>query len=112
MTMKPAVALLACYLASAQPLRTIDGDTFTARVAGKIERVRVRNVNTPELGGPDHERAMAAKDFTTAWLAKGDVMLNVCARDRRNRLVAEVSRGGEDLGKELAGAGFAKEYRR
>lgn len=42
-------------------IRVIDGDTFTARFPdGRIERVRIRGINTPEIGQPGAVEATTA----------------------------------------------------
>lgn len=58
-------------------------------------------VDTPELKGPDREKALAATAFTEAWLAKGNFTIETCGRYHLGRLLAKVSRDGVTLGVEL-----------
>jgi endonuclease YncB( thermonuclease family) len=113
--MKHLIVVLLCFMVRAAPVRAIDGDTFVARIDGaapKTERIRLRGAHTPELEGADRERALQAKEFTAAWLARGDVMLTICARDAHGRIVADVTRGESDLGKDLIDSGLARKTRR
>ena len=107
-------ALLACWAVSAEPGRTLDGDTFDARLSiwpglYAIERVRVLGVDTPELTGgtpATREAAQAARQFTANWLVKGDVTIAVCKRDSFGRLLGTVTRGPENLTELLLKAGL------
>src|SRR5687768_8509343 len=106
--LKIVTVLLLCWTVQATPLRTIDGDTFEARVGiwlnlSAIERVRVLGVDAPERAAS--AEALAAKLFTEAWLARGPVTLDVCKRDSFGRLLAVVRRDGDVLAEQLINAG-------
>jgi endonuclease YncB( thermonuclease family) len=91
----------------------VDGDTIDVRLAGgRLERVRVLGIDTPERGTCWAAEATAA----TSRLAQGKAVALVGdatqdTRDRYGRLLAYVSLpGGRDLGVELVAGGFAKVY--
>ncbi len=67
-----------------------------------VERVRVLGVDAWELDDP---RGAAARAFTEAWLGRGPITLTACARDHFGRVLAVVTRGGEDLADALVTAG-------
>lgn len=91
-----------CISVNLSPLyvkRVIDGDTFILYSALSIpnseERVRVLNVNTPELR--TGAIADSARVFTINWLKAGDFDIYTCKRDSFGRLLATVSRYGKTL---------------
>lgn len=73
-------------------VQVIDGDTI--RIQGREERVRIRNINAPELGAPGAVAARKALERIT--LGK-NVELKIVARDRYRRVVAEVFVGGKSV---------------
>lgn len=73
-------------------VQVIDGDTI--RVHGREERVRIRDVNAPELGEPG---AAAAKKVLERTVLNKNVELKIVARDRYRRAVAEIFVGGKPL---------------
>jgi len=84
-----------------------DGDTLRATF-------RVENIDAPELKGAcDSERQLAvrAREFTKAWLARGRVTITQTGVDRYKRVLARVTRDGEDLGNALVAAGLARPWR-
>jgi len=93
--------------------RVIDGDTFVLNavqvwpgVAAINEKVRVRDVDTPELSEP---LGKEAKQFTEQWLATAAFDLKVCRRDSFGRVLGEVTRSGSlSLSESLKKAGLAK----
>ncbi len=98
-------------------LRVIDGDTLLvrARIWLDIEivtRVRLRDVNAPELRSRDEgerERAAAARDFTASLADGAALVLTEIAHDKYGgRVVARVAAGGEDLGSALLASGHAR----
>lgn len=102
------VAFLFCWVFAAEPGRVIDGDTAWMKVHTypreyRFERIRLLGVQTPEEGKPGYAEA---KFFTKTWLEKGEVRLAVCGGDDKSydnfgRLLATVTRDGEDLGQLL-----------
>ena len=78
-------------------------------------RVRLAGVDTPELRGDcDQERelAAAARDFVTARVGGGDVILWDVRYDKfGGRVLARVETGaGADLGSLMIGAGLGRAY--
>ena len=116
--------VLLSYSAMAVPAvvdYVLDGDTFAAGV--KIDddititvRVRVINIDTPELSGAcPREVAMAetAKDFVTDLLPVGAVVELQNIKDDKylGRIDANVILSdGRDVGKILVKEGFARRY--
>lgn len=97
------------------PVRTncvVDGDTFW--YAG--EKVRVADINTPEVSRPECGRearlGQAATERLRALLNAGPFTLEPADRDRDRygRLLRVVTRGGESLGAELVREGLAEEW--
>jgi micrococcal nuclease len=94
--------------------RAIDGDT----IACGATRVRILNIDTPELGAHARcpaEAALAerARQFTARRLATGSVEIRVDSkrpRDRNGRTLAWVSVDSQDLGEALIAAGLARRW--
>jgi micrococcal nuclease len=101
--------------AAAVMVRDVDGDTIVARVDGRLERVRLLGIDTPETKDPrkpvqcyGHE----ASAHTTSLLPPGTalrVARDVEARDRYGRLLLYVwrARDGLFVNRELAADGDA-----
>ena len=108
--MKYLASLLLCWTVMGSPTRIIDGDTFEAHIKiwqqiAVVERVRLLGIDAPEITGPTKTAGLAAKKFTEAWLAKGDVQITSCKRDSFGRVLGHVSRGEENLRSLLEAAG-------
>jgi endonuclease YncB( thermonuclease family) len=98
-------------------LRVIDGDTLLVRARvwldlEVITRVRLRDVNAPELRSRDEDeraRAQAARAFV-ATLTEGAVLrLSEIGQDKYGgRVVARVAVDGADLGAALLAEGHAR----
>lgn len=88
---------------------THDGDTTRATF-------RIANIDAPEIAGKcDVERRLAiqARDFTRAWLARGQVTIrqqHPRGIDPYGRVLVLVDRNGEDLGEALIAAGLARKW--
>lgn len=112
--MKPLASItFLCWAALATPVRTIDGDTFTADIRvwlGQTNRetVRVLGVDTPERKGATREAGDAARAFTVRWLDGAEVRLHVCSRDAFGRALATVTRArdGANLTTDLLEGGY------
>ena len=91
----------------------VDGDTFWYRGA----KVRIADINTPEVSRPACPREAALGAAATARLAEllnaGPFTLAPWSRDRDRygRLLRTVSRGGESLGAALIREGLAEEWK-
>lgn len=101
----------------ARLLRVIDGDTLLvrARVWLDIEvvtRVRLRDVNAPELrarSGEERARAEAARAFVASLAEGASLRLSEIGQDKYGgRVVARVSVDGADLGAALLSEGHAR----
>jgi endonuclease YncB( thermonuclease family) len=92
--------------------RAVDGDTIDC--AG--QRVRLVNVDTPELRGAcaaESALARRARAFVAERLAAGPVEIVPDPRrprDRYGRTLARVAVGGADLGEALIAAGLARRW--
>ena len=93
------------------PLRVIDGDTFD--YGG--ERIRIADIDTPELRSQCEEEgrlARAATQRLTALLTAGPFELQRLGRDedRYGRKLRVVTRGGRSLGDVLVSEGLARTW--
>jgi micrococcal nuclease len=98
-------------------VRVIDGDTLVVRARVWLDlevvaRVRLRDVNAPELRARDEEertRAAAARAFVAALAEGAPLVLTEIGQDKYGgRVVARVAAGGEDLGTALLAGGHAR----
>ncbi len=111
-----ALLTLAVAIAAAEPIgvaRIIDGDTLELTSG---ERIRVLDVDTPELHGARCNRefalAMRAKERLEELVASGRrFSISRQGHDRYRRVLAEVSIGGEDVAALLIREGLALPYR-
>jgi endonuclease YncB( thermonuclease family) len=95
----------------------VDGDTFWYRG----EKIRIADINTPEVSQPDCPRELAlgerATDRLLALLNQGAFTLAPNAdgtgrnRDRYGRLLRTVTRDGESVGEALVNEGLAEEWK-
>ena len=88
-----------------------DGDTLV--VAG--ERVRIANIDTPEMPpkarcAAEADGALRARDRLQALVASGPVELERTGTDRYGRTLARVSIDGADAGNALVAAGLARPW--
>jgi endonuclease YncB( thermonuclease family) len=98
-------------------LRVIDGDTLLVRARvwldlEVITRVRLRDVNAPELRArseEERERAQAARTFVAALTEGATLQLSEIGQDKYGgRVVARVAVDGADLGAALLAEGHAR----
>nr|WP_246801391.1 thermonuclease family protein [Bradyrhizobium genosp. L] len=105
---------------SVDALRTIDGDTFEARVhlapgPDLITHVRLRGIDAPELKASCAQELRMAQAATTALrdlLAQGDVAIYNIGPDKyQGRVVADVAtKRTENVSAVLLAAGHARAY--
>jgi endonuclease YncB( thermonuclease family) len=105
---------------AADVIRTIDGDTFEARVhlapgQDVTTRVRLRGIDAPELKAacPEELRlAEAATDALRGLLRQGEVAIYNIGPDKyQGRVVADVAtRSTGNVSAALVGAGHARSY--
>ena len=100
-------------------LRTIDGDTFDARVAlwpgpELNARVRLRGIDAPELHAScdaEFQKADASTRALRALLSEGGVAIYNIGPDKYGRIVADVStRRTPNVSSALVAAGHARVY--
>jgi micrococcal nuclease len=92
----------------------VDGDTFDVRTGNVVTRIRLLNVDTPEMKGPDGLPECLAPEATAtlaSLLPIGSAVqldYDVVKADRYGRtLAAAINSGGIDVGAELARLGLA-----
>lgn len=114
--------------------RIVDGDTlylvFSLGFGATItEDVRLADINTPELVGPDHAAAVAAMEAATSWLRDAEAspgdsdwplivetkrVKSTSLRDKYGRYLAKVYRAsdpeGVSLNDFLVNGGYAKPF--
>ena len=101
-------------------LRTIDGDTFEAKVhlwpgLDMVTRVRLRGIDAPELKAAcaeEYRMARAASDALRTLLAEGEVTIFNIGPDKYNgRVVADAAtRQTPNVSEVLLAAGHARRY--
>lgn len=101
----------------AEVRRVVDGDTFDCRVDLGFEvlhdiRVRVLEVDTPEMrGGTDETKAAAqrAKEAAERWLSQpGFLTIRTVRKDSFGRWLGDVRRDGESLASWLIDGGYGE----
>lgn len=87
----------------------VDGDTVW--ISG--EKIRLLEIDTPEMGQPKCNRpaplAGAARD-RLAQLLTGDIRMDRSGQDRYGRTLANLNVGGRDVGDVLLQEGLARAY--
>ncbi len=101
------------HLQTAQVLEIIDGDTLRMKLDGKVCKLRLIGVNSPELSHPtrgEEPFAAAARDYTRQKLAGQTVFLefDVEKTDQYGRLLAYVWQGEEMFNATLLRDGYAQ----
>lgn len=100
-------------------IRTVDGDTFLARVhqqGGRdlVARVRLRGIDAPELKASCQEefnKAEAAADALRALLGQGGVTVTNLGADKYGRILADVAtRRTADVAAALLASGYVRSY--
>jgi micrococcal nuclease len=100
-------------------IRTIDGDTFVARVhfadgGDAVARVRLRGIDAPELKAACQEeltKAEAATDALHALLGQGGVTIFNLGPDKYGRVLADVAtRRTANVSAALLAGGYARSY--
>lgn len=100
-------------------IRTIDGDTFVARVRQRdgrdlVVRVRLRGIDAPELKASCQEeldKAEAAARALRELLGQGGVTITNLGPDKYGRVLADVAtRRTANVSAALLAGGFARSY--
>ncbi len=117
MSMKLTLSLISLWLAAASPgvpltgrvVMVHDGDTFTLKSGRSLYKVRLAEVDAPEMGQVFGQQA---RKFTEEMVLGRRVRVNVAMIDRYGRRVGEVIvEDGRVLNEELVHAGWAWYYR-
>ena len=92
-------------------IRVTDGDTL--RLGD--ERIRIANIDTPEMPGRaqcafEADKALAAKARLSQILAGGDIRIARDGVDRYGRTLATLKVNGRDVGEQLVGEGMAQRW--
>ena len=95
-----------------------DGDTFTIVSELNINgikkdykfRVRIREIDAPEIRGVDKYNAIISRDFVNQRIMNNNVILDRVAYDKYGRILADVYYNGINLGQELLENNLAKKY--
>ena len=100
-------------------IRTIDGDTFLARVHQRdgrdlVARVRLRGIDAPEMKASCQEeldKAEAATDALRALLGQGGVTIYNLGSEKYGRVLADVAtRRTANVSAVLLAGGYARSY--
>ena len=89
--------------------KVIDGDSVIAKLGEKSVRVRLAEIDAPEIGQP---WGLNAKKALEAKVTGIRVNMEVIDVDRYDRLVARLNLDGRQINRELVGEGHAWVYRR
>ncbi|WP_022697946.1 thermonuclease family protein [Euryhalocaulis caribicus] len=97
-------------LIAGSDIRVIDGDTFEVLSTG--ERVRIENIDTPEVGGrsecrAERQLAALATTYAESLFEGAAVEIERQGEDRYGRTLARVSVDGRDFGEEMIAGGYA-----
>jgi endonuclease YncB( thermonuclease family) len=86
-------------------VRVVDGDTVVVADAQSLNlKVRLHAIDAPECGMPFGPQAQA---FLEELILGRTVQMEAKGRDRYNRTVATLSKGGHDVGMAMISAGWA-----
>lgn len=99
-------------VATAQQFRAVDGDTF--RIVATGERIRLNNIDAPEIHPCRCELECVLGQAATVMLQRildrGDIIISRIKQDKYGRTVAAVASSGADVGDMLWEAGLARPY--
>ncbi|WP_420337157.1 thermonuclease family protein [Roseibium sp.] len=109
-----AVAVLLCAsVCQQETLRIWDGDSFLIGKQSGAEKVRIENIDTPEIDGAcAYERRLAveAKERVADLVENQKVQVVRKGRDKYGRTLARVLVNGEDVGLRLVAEGLARPW--
>lgn len=112
-----AILLSASSVAAAgDAFHVVDGDTFDLIADdGSRERIRIENIDAPELHSPscpaERDLAILSAARLVALLASGDIEVLRSGTDRYGRTLAVVGAGGRDVGVVLIAEHLARPWR-
>lgn len=109
-----AVAVLLCSsVCNQETLRIWDGDSFLVGRQSGAERVRIENIDTPEIDGAcAHERRLAveAKERVAELVQNQKVQVVRSGKGKYGRTLARLIVNGEDVGLKLVAEGLARPW--
>ncbi|MCK7615934.1 thermonuclease family protein [Roseibium sediminicola] len=109
-----AVAVLLCTsVCQPETLRIWDGDSFLIGLQSGSEKVRVENIDTPEIDGKcsaERRMAVSAKKRFAAIVANQKVQVLRSGQDKYGRTLAHVLVNGSDVGQQLVAEGLARPW--
>ena len=112
LTTAAAAALCLAYVHDGDTVRLCDG-----------ERVRIENIDAPELpnspkcrdrtrqGWCDYDLARRSRDALAAFLAGGEPVIHRNGKDRYGRTLARLTVNGRDAGRYLIDMGLARPWK-
>ena len=90
-------------------IRVIDGDTIRAEVEGKERKIRLDDIDAPEMNQPF---GVQSRNFLKRLLNEKDVTLISQGEDRYGRTLGEIYANGESANALMIKSGFAWVYDR
>ena len=103
-----AVGFLNAYT-PLENIRVVDGDTIRAEAKGKEIKIRLVEIDAPEMNQPF---GMQSKNFLNKLLYEKDVTLISQGEDRYGRTLGEIFANGESANTLMIKSGFAWVYDR
>ena len=94
---------------SLENIRVIDGDTIQAEAKGTEIKIRLVEIDAPEMNQPFGAQS---KNFLNRLLYKKNVTLISQGEDRYGRILGEIYADGESANKSMIKSGFAWVYDR
>ena len=94
---------------SLENIRVVDGDTIRAEAKGKEIKIRLVEIDAPEMNQPFGAQS---KNFLNRLLYKKDVTLISQGEDRYGRTLGEIYANGESANTLMIKSGFAWVYDR
>jgi len=104
----PGAACAAVERVSATILRIIDGDTLIAKIDGLATRLRLAEIDAPEL---DQTWGFTSREFLATFVANRPITIHSLGRDRYNRTLATVFAGNMNINLTMVSTGHAWRYR-
>ena len=104
---KPDPSQLKC--SSVALVSVLDGDTIRVSAAGKVETVRLSQIDAPERS---QSFGLEATSCLASFLARGSIRVCRDGTDTYGRTIAEVFAGGVDVGEGMVRQGCAWAYRK
>tara|TARA_B100001121_G_scaffold80751_1_gene71597 strand:- start:17 stop:484 length:468 start_codon:yes stop_codon:yes gene_type:complete len=108
LTLSLAAGFLSAYI-PLEDIRVIDGDTIRAEVKGKEIKIRLVEIDAPEMNQPF---GFKSKIFLNRLLYKKNVTLIAQGEDRYGRTLGEIYANGESANTLMIKFGFAWVYDR